>query len=591
MKKLVNKLYNHQGGQLLISVFMATLCFAVLYLTHDIYWYSADDNEAMKVISGYMTGTASFSTPFTNAFIGYFLSLLYNITSAVSWYTIFHIAIIIFAVIVIFLTIIRILSSKRVHIILPAILCFALFFTVFSFMSLYLVFTATATIIGCAAVSFLILANFSSNRIIKFLDYFFSAVCLILSFMLRYQCGLVSACFWGLTLLYFTVNAFIKDKKIVIKKIVKIISYALVVCVVAYMFVTLSTNIKTNNEPDGYFDYSSYRSRYLDYNSASWYTSEDFYKNLGWDEDFYNLTRGWFFMDSRFNLENLKAINDETLSNGYELSIKEKIFSSYESMIKNPVGLAFTLTIIILFVFIFVTFLLNKERKKDILLLLFSLGTLSGFFILTMYLIINGRFLFHIYQTVALPTITILSIISAIIYKKGCFIKSSKAKHLILYRSISVILILSILLPLFLSLSTTYSSELIDSYKKRSAFADSLEEYALQNPQNLYIHNNCNVDVRAFLNDINEYGNNTITWGSCIHRTKAYYDFLDKFGYDDFYSENFYDENVYIVIEHSNVYDDIIQSFNKYMNYNYGQTEMVIIYQNEYFTVFDINKC
>lgn len=590
MKKFINKLYNHQGGQLLISVFMAALCFAVLYLTHDIYWAIGDDTDTMKIVSGYMSGSPTFCAPFINAFLGYIFTFLYSLTTAIPWYTLFHILIIFVSITVLFRLNLLIFNRKNISILVPVISSILLFFAVFTHMTVYMLFTSNAIIIGCAAIALLFIADFNSKKKICYLYYALSGICIILSFMLRRQCGQLTSCFWGLSLVYIVIKSFIKDKKSFIPKTAKLIIFVLVILLVSSLIQTSSQEIKVNYETENFSQYNNYRAKFLDYTVISWDSNEEFYKSIGWDESFYRLAKSWFFMDSRFNLDNLKAINEQTIAGGYsDYSLKESLFMAFNTaVIKYPVGLALTLAIVALCMLNLFLFLFSRNKKDLILTFIYAICAFGGFTIMSLYLCVGGRFLFHIYQTVAIPIIVVLYITSALVWQKGLFKRKNR-------RAKTFVTIISIILVCIISSSTVLS--IYDAYIYRDyqyqynkELMESMDEYVVKNPENLYIHS-CGDDFRAFIDYNTGYASNPnlIRWGGCTMFTRSYYNLIKLHGYDNLYSEHFYDDGVYLIVENLDN-NEKLQLIDKYLDVNYGETEMVAIYQNEYFTVFDINK-
>lgn len=584
MKRFINKLYNNQGGQLLISTFMAALCFAVLYLTHDVYWAMVDDNETMKIVSGYMTGSPVFCGPFINAFLGHFFSFLYGITTAVSWYTIFHIFVVFVSTVAIFWFSFMMFNRKNVSIIVPVVLCLLIFFVTFTYLTTYLLFTYSAVVIGCAAIAFTLIADFNCEKKIRYLYYSLGALCMLLCFVLRHQCGQSLICFWGLTIAYIAIKSLVKDRKKAIKKLIKAVCLVLVVFVVATVLRSASQNMKKDYETDNFSTHNTYRSKYMDYTSASWYTNKEFYESIGWTKDFFHMTKAWYFMDERFNLDTLKAINEETSSSGYGLSLKEKIFSAYDSAINDKTGLAHTITIISLFVGNLLFFALSKDKKKTFLTFLYALCSVGGLLLLSIYLCIEGRFLVHVYQTVALPTIVILFACLAMLWEKN--IIKSLTNKLIKRGSFVVCSILCILLAAVAALSV-YDAYVVKEPKLKSIveYNADLSEYAAANKDSLFISHQG--DVAAFLTyDSDTHRPNVILWGGCLYNSQNYYDFLKIHGYDKFYSENLYDDGVYFAA----MPDFELEFFQNYLNETNGTTELVETYRTEHLVIYEINK-
>lgn len=585
-KAFVNRLYNNQGGQLLISVFITALCFAVLYFTHEIYWYSPDDVEAKMLVSGCYSGTPTFSAPFLNAFLGYFFTFLYSITDVISWYTIFHIVLIFVTAASIFRLTFLIFNRKKISVLVPILLCVVLFFSIFAHSILYMVFTVNAVLIGCAAIALIFIADLNYDNRLRYVDYIFSGIFLILSFLLRYQCGLVIFCFWILTILY-TIAKGKKDNAINFVKIIKLIVFSILVFFIAVLLYKASGNIRAKYESDYYLSFNSYRSKFLDYETVSWYSNKDFYEQMGWDEDFYFLAKNsWFFMDERLNLDSLKEINSLTAEGNYGLTLKEKIYSIYDITVTNTIGLSLTLLIIVLFITILFMFGLSRERKKHLLKLLFAVCACGGATIMILYLAFKGRFLLHVYKTVAFPLITILlTIFYNMINKKSA--DSTKSTKCIT-KSVAIIASIIIIVSTGISLYSSYtSSEVV--YENWSRSMEELEDFAAENPDKIFVHNNF-VNLKAFSSykSADQAASNIVRWGTCIDYSVEYYVFWNSHGYEEFYSKNFFDDNVYLAI--SPYAFSTNMDIEGYFNTKFGPTEFVEVYRSENLVIYDIDK-
>ena len=57
-------------------------------------------------------------------------------------------------------------------------------------------------------------------------------------------------------------------------------------------------------------EFEKYRPRFSDYPVLPYEGNEEFYASIGWDKEFFDLSRQWMYIDRRFNAENLKKISE-----------------------------------------------------------------------------------------------------------------------------------------------------------------------------------------------------------------------------------------------------------------------------------------
>lgn len=584
MKKIINKIYDNPRWQLVVSIVLAVLCIGVSYLTHGIYWDTSDDPGVINVISGKYSGTPTFSFPFLNAFLGHFFAALYSVTTLIPWYSIFHLIIKFVSLVVIFWLTLLVLNKKQIRWFVPVLSCVFLFLSVWLYPTVYMSFTTTATVSGCAATALLFIAHNYSDSKWRYVQYALSALLMIISFMVRYQCGLVAFCFWALMMAYITVKAFQTEKRRGVKRGFKLVVTFALILAIGVVQNSASFSMKENYEPDGYLEYNSYRSKYIDYTTASFDTSAEFYEEIGWDEDLYRVSKSWYFLDSRFNLEALKAINEETVSGGYgSWTVKEGIASIVSLVLTNRIAMSLTVVAAAIFVFIFIEFLFSKPKKKSVLLLLLAMCAVGGAGMFCLYQCIQGRFLLRVYQTIMFPAIIILYIIALDLFDKKAFEKHKKMSGAV----VSVLVVIAILIS---GISTLKIHNMRKSMAQPVVSAKQmLVDYAKQYPENLYVNAPFATSYRAFTTyDPETIGpRNVMGWGGCGMYSQSYYDFLKLHGYDSFYTENLYDENVYLVLSARSTRSVI--NITSYLNNNFGPTDLVEIYRTEEFVVYDVN--
>ncbi len=65
---------------------------------------------------------------------------------------------------------------------------------------------------------------------------------------------------------------------------------------------------KSSVEWQEYYKYNKYRVSFWDYEHETYEDNPELFDKIGWSEEFYQLSENMYFMDKRFNKENLGEI-------------------------------------------------------------------------------------------------------------------------------------------------------------------------------------------------------------------------------------------------------------------------------------------
>lgn len=558
--KYIKREKNHRIFSPLVSALIFVLgCFILIYITYGVYYLSNDDTGIMKAYSGYSTGIPTPYHQYSSISLGMIYKLLYQFIPTWNWYSFGSILVVIMSNAVIIDSIYnqRNLAENQnryIDFIVIAVLTISI-----SMYGICLIsWTINATFTAVAGI--MILLNLPVNRKRKHLYVLCAFMFLAMASLIRNAAYKAILPFAVLALLYQTGIRMEEDEKR--RRIITelIILFVLLFGIMGYSYI--DTALKSNIFPSGTGTFEYYRGLYTDRTHIPYEGNEEFYESLGWDQELYNATTEWMFIDQRFNTENLKKIADASR----ELQYKESIFNQIKSYINdfwketksNIVRICISISIILLLIVglsMTIYTLVQKENWYD-WIFLFATETLAV--AESVYLLIRDRFIDRAFYCTAFPALFI-----------GIWILTRHASIMNRHKGLYIAAITLSLAFLYISIRQNMNMEKSEQARQRAQMSSDADTIYFNHPDNLYIYDGSIINGTSLFLDMSlrGCGNNALMWGGTGVYSTSFYEKIKRFGYNDFYSINMFDENVYYMTTNSDVLNS---TFMKYMQKNYG---------------------
>lgn len=583
--KLDRKKINMAFSSFMLSTTFVIIYFVWLYYSYGVFYLSNDDTGIMETYSGYSTGEPTAYHAYGSYTLGFFFKMLYTACPRFNWYSYGSILVVIIsnAVIITCIYTWRKKEANRLrHVDFLLIGCLTIAINMYGISRI----SWTMNAVFAAVAGTMLLLTFLESVDREWLIYAMAVVFFVVSSLVRSGSYEAILPFALLAIIYRTARDI--KRPCMSRKNLK----AVLVCVLlmiplmaVYGYSRVDSAIKQDMFPNGTSSFEHYRGLYTDSYHIPYEGNEEFYQGLGWDEEFYTMTGSWFFIDRRFNNENLKAIAEESARQQTEIVEESEggfYWEEFKSVtVENPVRIAMTVSVILLFfvgiVLLFYS-LIRKIAWQDWALL-------SGAQLLAMaewgWLVIGrGRFIDRAFFCAALPALFV-----------GLWIISKNAgvmdRHKVIYLFASFLVVWSMRLALERNISME-SSEFARRSSQISADADHI---AFEHPENLYIYDTSIAgDVSLFRDmSIAGCGRNRMLWGGTGVFSKPFYVTIGGFGYEEFYSENLFDEGVYYMTAD----DDVNNSFfMAYMRKTFGDdvTASVVEATDSGLYVYDMKR-
>lgn len=580
-----------------VLYFAMCLCFGCYYMT-------SDDPIMMRNLSGYYTGIPSSYDLFVSTPLGLLSKLFYTMFPNVSWYSVFHVSSTVLCVSVVLFELLEQIPFKIVRIrTMCTLLIIFLVGAVMAFPFHIFNFSVTAALYGSASLIVLLsLVNTDLDRRF-FRKYSIATAFLLLSELVRSSAFKAVLPFYILIILYI----FIRRGKNW-KKNVKILLAITTVVLISLIFSISKIDQyykDTMVESETYVKMRSLRAAYMDSVNLPYEENKELYESLGWDEDFYKISKSQMFLDRRFNVENLTKIVDTNKDEANQ--------TTYFSRIKNAVNHFFNITpsgtitfeaidmptftnikklIVLLFLLVCIicsasaAYWKNKGNQTLFVELLLIAGINAIAVGEIAYLCYLGRFILRALLCSVLPALCVnLYFLAKVLYRvtnqlnryyfpfelvqknaEDKCIKRFELKvgtiFMVLGLAMSFVLMQLIFVRTFDSTFRNIKDEKINN-------SQIIEDYCMSNPDNFYLHDGVAFNKLIFINmkELRGCGKSLLFWGGQEVFTKSYYDAIHAFGYSEFYTDNLLDENVYFITLNSNLSDSVFMS---YMRSAYG---------------------
>lgn len=490
-----------------------------------------DDHGIQNALSGFTTGTPYPYHQFINCILGYLLSFFYRMLPQIQWWYVMSILCMLTGIYYMYrnwLILCRTEDAGRIMTYLPIAFCS------FFLWPYYLSRSAFTVVPVIFALGFLTSLLLPGKGRIRIRDILIPCLACLFGSLIRYETGMVLACYLSLCVFYYCVREEGWNRKM---------AAALVVYLVVFGASFLGCHqydkyVASQTETDEFREFNRGRIQYMDYPRLQYGEEPEFFDSIGWDSKLAVSVGNWCFLDERVTGENLQAIAEKTKERGKELWNREPIWLVWA---KQVYGSRFFLGITILMYTAIVISLMYFTRigePESVFVVFHIAGTIA----LTVYLCIQGRLPTRVYSVIMIPGIVILWFF-LLKYWLHMETKSKGVGQLIL--------LAALLYGGTACGETLYSPGRIAQAEWNKSYTKKINEYLLEHKENIYIHMLWNYSPgdkdEIYLE---EKPNNAMFFGGSNWRSDIYYKKLKQFGLEELSMRTFENDNVYFMMDY-----------------------------------------
>lgn len=483
-----------RGLSVVIALTVPVLVIVVSLAVIPVYFPTNDDSFAQQIFAGSISGEPS---PYVT-FIGYawcwLVSGIFAAVPGIPWWTILHFLTIYASLLVLGLVSLR--AFDRLGRSLSPIRSFCLLFAIECGIAMPLIGRLQFTTTGSLAASVAVYAGVVDlllQAIIPALcvgeeeeRYSYSPIIarpipvllMALGFSYRSNCGYLALGFWLLALagIMFTTK-----RSLGFRFVRSALTQFICASIVVLALLAVNTAAYSSPEWRSALERGNAYAGFTDFPTTPYQEAPDFYNEVGWDEDLYNIASDyWFFLDPRMTTDSLASINSAN-ARGMHGLIEHPLDSLRDRLMemREPVPLAYAMVCCAIAVVLFLH-VREWRWRLSMMSVVVSVGLLLG------YLFLKGRLPLRAYLSVMLPALAVLGAFFLVLLN---VLRSPKQLPRVSQWVFVALLTVVALLPAIAAFCQFgYVSEDCQEQLSRQDNIDSFQEYASQHPDALFIY-------------------------------------------------------------------------------------------------------
>lgn len=581
------KLYSEERYRFAFSLALTLVLFKLVSLFCPRMFFINDDENIMYTLSGYYTYGMPYDHYFVNFCLSYVLRWFYKLFPAIQWYGVFHVAVLIASVTLIFKTVLRYCHRRGVPFPAAVFLLLALYAAVYVFPATIMQFTTTSAFAGAAATVVLLGINWNTDSKPQVIfDGALSVAMLLLCYMHRKNTGVIVFCFFFGTALYHFAKLFFCGKHPLPegqrKGLIRL-GATMLVCVALLGAVIVTNSLHRNSDEwDVFLEFEDARFRVTDYPHDSYKENPELYQSIGWSPELYELaaTSWWFLMDPRVNPESFRAIaqtgyyDEQSHSMQAAADVARELWQTSE-IARIAVAACGLGVLVMLGIFLACT---KRRFLRSVWEYLYGACILLGTLGLCGYLCYIQRLPLRAFHAIILPFISVWAVLLLMVLparkKQGWHPAATTVVCLALAAAIGVGGTLNLREAMTLSRNKQAQTE----------HTLKVEQYAIDHPDQLFVYDvSLTFRYLPFTVYVDKYPSNLMFWGGMGYKSIAFNYQLAANGLDSPYSDVLLRDNVYYITRDSYIpsREPIRDKMERYMDATYGDCDFVLLEDHE----------
>ena len=521
----------------LYALLMTAVLFAFALTFTNVQYGTNDDAGIMRAFLGYATGTPVSIHIYIHGLLAWPLYWLSCAFPGQPWFTWVQLWLLALALTVVVKGVLQLFVHHEKPLWAGVLLAAAFLLTPGLKAVSRLTFTQTAAMLGMAAVMQMLSVDHSQKNRCVITGMAGATALLLLSYALRQQTLLPQLAFCGLVFLFIVEQNYGLGKHA--RRNLRPMLFSLLTAAAATVFM-LGVRYWEEQQISEYIAWSNARAALLDYTDLN-LISQEALASVGWSHETFRLFQKWCFLDSSITTESLLALAQSAAVrevSSFEAQLSQ-LWETLKTLVRQSrADIAGLCWFAIAGVFVLTGVLSRRQQNRS--LLWFVAAALSGMTAMLLYLAWGNYLPLRAVMVVIFPAAAILF---AVLPACG----STKNRVFVP--------LCCILCALYAAVSAAASlPQLLPVQDAANPMAD-LEEYALWEPENLFIHDHSLVgrDVDAFPDYSEGVPHNVTGWGGWEMRSPQSIKQFANFGVDllQFEPEILLREDVFIASKRS----------------------------------------
>ena len=506
------------------ALLIAALCYVICKTFGIMSYHTNDDTSIQDFLSGQYTGTPLASHSYIHIFLSWFVSRLYVLVPGVEWWYLGSQVLMVGGMVLINYALLSPAGENKYNFGLSAVLAGLTDACLLCWPLSRSSYTMVSGIVGTAGICLLLSFTEGKKGIAaRAVSYGL----FVLAFCIRSSVGYVAACFYMLAVFILCIRSPGKW----LRKAGILFMAALVLMGTAAGLSAVNSHFQREIDGADYLAFNRARSAYIDYPHDSYDENPAIYGDVGWTRETAWLVNQWCFMDERVTTENLRYLVENSRKERESLrpgTLWKRFSDQQKREMVRPTEWFWLMTALAALLAI----LAGKQKR---LLAGFGLNVI-GCAALVLYQLYGGRILYRTFYICALPSAVINLVLGA-----ECL------EHIKWKKAGAVLACLLVLFGCFAAGSTArilFGRRAVSKAVSQQSREDTLGEYVLSHPENIYIEDTQTVDN---LFPYSPRPVNLVEWGKPDFHSKAQRLKLEANGIGELTGEVMKRENVFFI--------------------------------------------
>ena len=285
--------------RLLLAIFVTLALFVGAYSFTYITYTTTDDVALMQKLAGCFNNEPMSWVSFISPILCWFVAFLYRLFPQQPCYVYLQIILMYISIATINYCLLKHCSKYRLGIVKGLVLAILLFVGVFGWVLVRMHFYYVALLASVSAIALILTMDFKDRKWI--FPGIFALLQIVVSLLYSLDTSYAVLCFVALALVYRSIMAIVSKcgkKAILVSVVFVIFTFA---TILGFKALLRYDRVRVNGQD--YVEWNSYRVSYWDYEVTPYEEDPELYEDVGWNEEFFKLTRKLYFMDENFQTD------------------------------------------------------------------------------------------------------------------------------------------------------------------------------------------------------------------------------------------------------------------------------------------------
>ena len=528
--------------------------FIVIAATRGFVFETVDDYNVMMTLNGDKTCSPYWQVTFFNSILAFFLTILYRIIPFIQWYTLLQILAMFISLTILLRILIEEIDIRDGSILLGIFLYVVVFVVAFLYPVRHIQFTTTAGLLGMASCALLVRSRHEFEIIAASRMRMKAGMLLFASFAIRRSAGICVSAFFAVVLLWLGFEKYgVKVRQWLVGYMRNVLRELIIPIALICVFVGGHLLVLHLGANSNYVGYDKWRAQFQDHPHAQYVGNEELYESVGWTKLEYDLAESLIYLGDFINGSAFKTISQSPQTKAVQNTFTNAIKQYYKVIKSNLAGVSLAACTIAFMcsTLLMLSSLWIANKRETLYSFILVLGISITSVALGILLCLQGRWMLRLFQVVTFPCIGVL--IPVFLEAMNLSLSQQKMQNAVSSRVAAGLCIFLLIIGWAFNHAENYDQSLVKNEKYSIEQMRSVEQYAIENPDKLFVHDysisNYYDKYDPFRSYVNAKPHNLIISGGSYTYSGAYWNQLSSNNLTMLNADTLLSENVFYICD------------------------------------------